>query len=125
LRAKSKAVMTAVDTNLVIRLLTQDDRKQAAIASTVFATGEVWIAKSVLLETAWVLESIYGLDAIAKYAGPFCFSWACPMSEWRTRKHRHSGTGKHAWALGPLRRPIVVISIEPDSVLELHLGCVA
>jgi hypothetical protein len=25
--------MTAVDTNLVVRLLTQDDRKQAAIAS--------------------------------------------------------------------------------------------
>jgi predicted nucleic-acid-binding protein len=57
--------MTAVDTNLVVRLLTQDDRKQAAIASTVFATGEVWIAKSVLLETAWVLETVYGFDATA------------------------------------------------------------
>ncbi|HEY6343880.1 MAG TPA: type II toxin-antitoxin system VapC family toxin [Bryobacteraceae bacterium] len=57
--------MTAVDTNLVVRLLTQDDRKQAAIASTVFATEEVWIAKSVLLETAWVLETVYGFDATA------------------------------------------------------------
>ena len=57
--------MTAVDTNLVVRLLTQDDRKQAAIASAVFATEEVWIAKSVLLETAWVLETVYGFDVTA------------------------------------------------------------
>jgi predicted nucleic-acid-binding protein len=57
--------MTAVDTNLVVRLLTQDDRKQAAIASTVFATEEVWIAKSVLLETAWVLETVFGFDVTA------------------------------------------------------------
>jgi predicted nucleic-acid-binding protein len=57
--------MTAVDTNLVVRLLTQDDRKQAAIASAVFATEEVWIAKSVLLETAWVLETVYGFAATA------------------------------------------------------------
>jgi predicted nucleic-acid-binding protein len=57
--------MTAVDTNLVVRLLTQDDRKQAAIASAVFATEEVWIAKSVLLETAWVLETVYGFGATA------------------------------------------------------------
>jgi hypothetical protein len=64
-RAKSKAGMTAVDTNLVVRLLTQDDRKQAAIASAVFATEEVWIAKSVLLETAWVLETVYGFDVTA------------------------------------------------------------
>ena len=57
--------MTAVDTNLVVRLLTQDDAKQAAIASAVFATEEVWIAKSVLLETTWVLETVYGFEAKA------------------------------------------------------------
>jgi predicted nucleic-acid-binding protein len=57
--------MTAVDTNLVVRLLTQDDRKQAAIASSVFATEEVWIAKSILLETAWVLETVYGFAVTA------------------------------------------------------------
>jgi predicted nucleic-acid-binding protein len=55
--------MTAADTNLVVRLLTQDDKKQAAIANTIFATQEVWIAKTVLLETSWVLESVYGFSS--------------------------------------------------------------
>jgi len=55
--------MTAADTNLVVRLLTQDDKKQSAIANTIFATQEVWIAKTVLLETCWVLESVYGFSS--------------------------------------------------------------
>jgi predicted nucleic-acid-binding protein len=44
---------------VVIRLLTQDDAKQAAIANSIFATEEVWIANTVLLETNWVLEKVY------------------------------------------------------------------
>jgi predicted nucleic-acid-binding protein len=54
--------MTAVDTNLVVRLLTQDDPKQAAVADAMFATEQIWIAKTVLLETNWVLESSYGFS---------------------------------------------------------------
>jgi predicted nucleic-acid-binding protein len=57
--------MIAADTNLVVRLLTQDDKKQAAIANTIYATQEVWIAKTVLLETSWVLESVYGFSSTA------------------------------------------------------------
>jgi predicted nucleic-acid-binding protein len=49
--------LLAVDTNVIVRLLTQDDRKQAAAAAAIFATEDVWIAKTVLLETAWVLKS--------------------------------------------------------------------
>ena len=52
--------MTAVDTNVIVRLLTYDDLKQATQASSIFATEEVWIAKTVLLETVWVLSSLYG-----------------------------------------------------------------
>ena len=52
--------MTAVDTNVIVRLLTYDDIKQATQASSIFATEEVWIAKTVLLETVWVLSSLYG-----------------------------------------------------------------
>lgn len=52
--------MLAVDTNVIVRLLTRDDRKQAASAAAIFATEDVWIAKTVLLETAWVLASAYG-----------------------------------------------------------------
>src|SRR5580704_11339013 len=54
--------MTAVDTNLVVRLLTADDPKQAATAKSLFRTQPVWIAKTVLLETAWVLRSLYGYE---------------------------------------------------------------
>jgi predicted nucleic-acid-binding protein len=54
--------MTAVDTNVVVRLLTADDAKQAAAARALFASGPVWIAKTVWLETAWVLCSLYGFE---------------------------------------------------------------
>jgi predicted nucleic-acid-binding protein len=58
--------MIAVDTNVLVRLLTGDDPKQTAIARSVFAAQEVWIAKTVLLETEWVLRSVYAfsIDAI-------------------------------------------------------------
>lgn len=54
--------MIAVDTNVVVRLLTQDDPRQAAAAKSLFAGGPIWIAKTVLLETGWVLRSLYGYD---------------------------------------------------------------
>mgnify|MGYP003701081929 CR=1 FL=1 len=54
--------MIAVDTNVVVRLLTEDDPKQAAAARSLFAAGPIWIAKTVLLETGWVLRSVYGFD---------------------------------------------------------------
>jgi len=57
--------MTAVDTNVVVRLLTGDDAKQAAAARSLFAAGPIWIAKTVLLETAWVLRSLYGFEDAA------------------------------------------------------------
>ncbi len=57
--------MTAVDTNVVVRLLTQDDPQQAAAARALFAAGPIWIAKTVLLETGWVLRSLYGFDESA------------------------------------------------------------
>ena len=54
--------MTAVDTNVLVRLLTGDDLKQAAAARSLFAAGPIWIAKTVLLETGWVLRSLYGFE---------------------------------------------------------------
>ena len=54
--------MVAVDTNVIVRLLTGDDPAQEAVARTLFATGPVWIAKTVLLEAAWVLRSLYHHD---------------------------------------------------------------
>lgn len=57
--------MTAVDTNVLIRLLTEDDREQAAAARSLFEEGPIWIAKTVLLETDWVLRRLYGFDESA------------------------------------------------------------
>lgn len=54
--------MTAVDTNVLVRLLTGDDPAQAAAARSLFESGHIWIGKTVLLETAWVLRSLYGFD---------------------------------------------------------------
>lgn len=54
--------MTAVDTNVLVRLLTGDGPKQAAAARALFAAEPIWIAKTVLLETNWVLHSLYGFD---------------------------------------------------------------
>lgn len=57
--------MTAVDTNVIIRLLTGDDPAQQAAARSLLDSGQIWIAKTVLLETAWVLRSLYGFDESA------------------------------------------------------------
>ena len=46
----------------MVRLLTGDEPKQAAAARSLFEAGPIWIAKTVLLETNWVLHSLYGFD---------------------------------------------------------------
>lgn len=51
--------MVAVDTNVVVRFLTHDDPKQAARAAALFKSKEIWVAKTVLVETQWVLRSLY------------------------------------------------------------------
>src|SRR5690348_797936 len=51
--------MVAVDTNVLVRLLTCDDPAQAAAARSVFQSERIWITKTVLLETAWVLRRVY------------------------------------------------------------------
>lgn len=67
--------MIAVDTNVVVRLLTGDDREQSAAAASLFAAEPVWIAKTVLLEAGWVLRRLYGFgdgeirDAFTKLPG--------------------------------------------------------
>src|SRR3984957_13611493 len=54
--------MIAVDTDVLVRLLTGDEPKQAAAARSLFASDPIWIAKTVLLETGWVLRSLYGFE---------------------------------------------------------------
>lgn len=54
--------MRAVDTNVLVRLLTRDDPKQVAAAERFVAPG-AWVSQLVLSEATWVLASVYGLDA--------------------------------------------------------------
>ena len=53
--------MIAIDTNVVVRFLTNDDATQANRAEQVLRTQNVFLPKTVLLETAWVLQGAYGL----------------------------------------------------------------
>lgn len=53
--------MRAVDTNVVVRLVTHDDAKQLAAAEAFVSTG-AWVSHVVLVEVVWVLESVYGRD---------------------------------------------------------------
>ena len=54
--------MRAVDTNVVVRYLTGDDPGQAARARAVIDAGDVCVSTTVLLESEWVLRSVYGLS---------------------------------------------------------------
>lgn len=50
--------MLAVDTNVLLRLLTRDDVKQAAAADQAVAKG-AWVSHLVLAEAVWVLDAVY------------------------------------------------------------------
>ena len=54
--------MVAVDTNIVVRLLVNDDPEQARRAALLFATREVFVPKTVILETECVLRGVYRLE---------------------------------------------------------------
>ncbi len=56
--------MIAVDTNIVVRLLTHDDAEQYQKARQLFASNEVFIADSVILECEWVLRFAYHFDSV-------------------------------------------------------------
>jgi predicted nucleic-acid-binding protein len=57
--------MIAVDTNVLVRLLTRDNPQQAEHATKLISSGvEVFVAKTVLLETAWVLRSAYSFGIL-------------------------------------------------------------
>lgn len=57
--------MRAVDTNVLVRLVTRDDVKQVAAAEA-FVAGGAWVPHLALAEATWVLSSVYdrGPEAI-------------------------------------------------------------
>lgn len=54
--------MIAIDTNVVVRFLTQDDAAQYQQAAELFKKADIFIPESVLLETEWVLRFAYGFS---------------------------------------------------------------
>lgn len=67
--------MLAIDTNLVVRYLTGDHPTQSAAARALIDGEAMFVAITVLLETEWVLRSVYGFSsrdcaaAISRFAG--------------------------------------------------------
>lgn len=51
--------MIAVDTNILVRFLTQDDPLQFEQSRYIFQSYNVFIADTVILETEWVLRFAY------------------------------------------------------------------
>jgi predicted nucleic-acid-binding protein len=55
--------MIAVDTNLLVRILTNDDPIQARRTVKILKSDEIFIPKMVLLETEWVLRHAYEIGS--------------------------------------------------------------
>ncbi len=54
--------MVAVDTNVLVRLLTGDHPAQYRASRKLFSSTEIFVPDSVVLETEWVLRAAYDLD---------------------------------------------------------------
>ena len=52
--------MRALDTNVLVRLITRDDTRQVVAAEDFVAPG-AWVSCLVLVEAAWVLSAVYDL----------------------------------------------------------------
>jgi predicted nucleic-acid-binding protein len=54
--------MVSIDTNIAVRLLVNDDPDQTSRAAALFKSNQVFIAKTVALETEWILRGVYKID---------------------------------------------------------------
>ena len=55
--------MIGIDTNLLVRLFTNDDTAQARYAEKLMENNRIFVSKTVLLETEWVLHYTYKLSS--------------------------------------------------------------
>ena len=55
--------MRAVDTNVLVRLLTRDDEPKQAAAADAFVRDGAWVSVLALAEAIWVLTAVYDRDA--------------------------------------------------------------
>jgi len=75
--------MIGLDTNVVVRYLTQDDPVQSPKATELIERGLIeqvpgFVSVVAMVETVWVLERIYGLTAEEIASAIECMLGACP-----------------------------------------------
>ena len=56
--------MLAIDTNVIVRYLTGDHPQQSRKAKALIDSERIFVCTTVLLETEWVLRSVYGFTPI-------------------------------------------------------------
>jgi predicted nucleic-acid-binding protein len=61
--------VVAVDTNIIVRLLTGDDLSQMEQAREIFTAVKIFVPDTVILETEWVLRYAYDLSPAAIHDG--------------------------------------------------------
>lgn len=127
--------MRAIDTNIIVRYLTGDDSGQSARAKTVVEAGNIFVGTAVLLETEWVLRSVYGLlprevaAALRSFSGlpgvsvenPALLAWALDRAErgMDFADSLHLGTAAHCELMFTFdRRFIKAAEDAPVSVIE-------
>lgn len=56
--------MFAIDTNVLVRMLVDENPEQSKACQRLFESHEVFIPDTVLLETEWVLRAAFGLNRL-------------------------------------------------------------
>jgi predicted nucleic-acid-binding protein len=72
-RRQGVGMRKAIDTNVLVRLKLVDNSEQSRRANALLANHILFVSKTVLLETEWVLRSVYKLEptVIAGYLQTF------------------------------------------------------
>ncbi len=99
--------MVGIDTNVLVRFVVQDDKKQAAVASELIehycsATNTALVSLIVLCEFVWVLSNAYGYSraqiasAVKQILVTECFEVAKHNIAWSAMLDYSHGPGDYA-----------------------------
>lgn len=66
--------MLAIDTNLIVRYLTGDHPRQSARARALIDREDIFASTTVILETEWVLRSVYDFSPARVASGVRAFA---------------------------------------------------
>ncbi len=61
--------MIAIDTNIIVRLIVNDDAAQVEVARRLMQRDSILVTSTVALKTEWVLRSVYNLQSHQILAG--------------------------------------------------------